>query len=498
METPRAYDLPDAYPEGMVFPPPDIERRNRIYENRRLLYHCEEKYIKTQVTIPEEARFVPFKVGPIIAKVQSNWLWRLGFKMTWGNDDKGQTVSPETKAAAARIVQQTGLMSALKKATQAAVYRGDAYLRATHNPQSFRATEFGVTIDAPNPSSVIPHFQTGNDEAVTALSSYWIETEPIDLLNANATRRRWVNVESIVPGRIVKRRYPLRDGGKLGAVEQEQVMDSEAGNAHALVHVPNGEPEAGYYGVSDIEEVGPYIVSGANALTRMERALNTSLFPKWVVPQSAAKLDEESGEFIIDLSMGEALLRESQDDKFEIISWQGDLVPAAEFVKSLRELMFLITGVSDAALGVGVGAGDAESGVALALRMILTIFETDAKKAAWQAGIEEVIYAAQNIETQQGATYTPAKPTVEIPDTVPKDALRTMELIERATAKGLMEEDEAYALLHPNIDPEDVPEILARIRTSKQAAQAVNPIGQRRNRLAAAANGQQQQEPNAG
>lgn len=133
-----------------------------------------------------------------------------------------------------------------------------------------------------------------------------------------------------------------------------------------------------------------------------------------------------------------------KDSKVENLSLSGDLIASQNYIKETKTAMCEIAGIPETVLG-GASAISNTSGVALQYMNLPLIERTNIKRAATAEGLQRVNKMITYISYTEGLINKPDEMSikdfisneVEMPDTLPKDVLIELQMIQQEMTLGL-------------------------------------------------------------
>ncbi len=236
-----------------------------------------------------------------------------------------------------------------------------------------------------------------------------------------------------------------------------------------MVHIPNGS-----YCQSDYDGLTPLLYAYNGVVTVAYEdyfATRARLLADESLRDSSGNLSQETqviwGNTSSDLSGSEGDLLKAVEGSFGAeghLSYQNDML----------DKILMLAGISPAALGRGI-EGSSVSGTALRLRMIQSLAEANNRRQILQSRFSNLLRMAALLDVYDfgDKKATPwfdadAKPTVELSEGIPVDALESATTAASLLSAGLASREHAVAIAQPQLTEEQVLEEVEKIEGSKE------------------------------
>lgn len=416
------------FKQGDRWPIESVSARNAEYSRLRGIYDGSgQEAWKGELQIQTHWRFVPSDLPRIIVGAIRDWLFKSPIKIEWPED-----TPEETMQAVDRIVRETSLLSSLRTAKEEGSITGDIYMRLGFDVENEASTEYGVLIDFPNPSMIVPEFWEGTQVMVKSLSV--ISIRQYETPSGNT---KYLYVETYSPGEISGEKFLLDEGNTI--VSKEEITPEDPIEEHVatgtesslIFHIQN-RPANKFYGVSDVEVIESPTKQIANRITRKQRVIDFNSAPKLVIPESAMKKreDPETGNVWYEIPT-EVIPLDTTEHSADSVRWLTlalDTESIEADVELFTSIAYHLAGVSPLAIGEDTEGG-VRSGHALEVEMTPMLTLTESIAANFENVLEKVLFAAQELENYMGdAAYPPIKPTVALDVSVPISLKDRMEI----------------------------------------------------------------------
>lgn len=244
-------------------------------------------------------------------------------------------------------------------------------------------------------------------------------------------------------------------------------------NRFLVKHVSNPKPR-GHFGVSDYVDMKSLLYSLNNRFSKVDNVLDKHSDPILAVPEGV--LDENGRVRREAFQMFEIPADGSQ--KPEYITWNANLDSAFKEIDKIVEFLFMFSETSPDVLGLGKGAGAAESGRALKMRLLRTIAKRNRKKLYYNYALKDLIYTAELLSAQnnykasadiKATVKDPQPPTIEWEDGIVNDEVERTQIETMKVESGIQSKKRAIMSLE-GVDDKEADEIIKEITEEGKAA----------------------------
>lgn len=187
-----------------------------------------------------------------------------------------------------------------------------------------------------------------------------------------------------------------------------------------LIHVPNVRHGKDYWGVSDYAGGLDTLFDAANGrISKVSEYLDKHTAPHLIIPEGSnltgpdgnIRVDEIEA-IKVDPEIGKTLPR--------LLTWDGQMVAAYEFLKMIAELIFKFSEISPAVFGEDK-AGSIESGRAMKMRFIRTQAKISRKRMYMDPAVKRVLFLALALNHMHFNGPEPIEPQIIWQDGIPTD-----------------------------------------------------------------------------
>lgn len=207
---------------------------------------------------------------------------------------------------------------------------------------------------------------------------------------------------------------------------------------HLIVHVPNWRIISSWEGISDYYDIDNLFFSINKRMTMVDNVLDKHTDPILMVPPGVLGEDgrpRKKDHRVIEMGDGE-------DGKPEYVVWDASLENAFKHIEKLVEFLYMVGEVSPDVLGLGKGTSD--SGRALKFKLMRTLAKVNRKKRYYDYAIKELIYTAQVLSKNTGAsvngkkvTWEPEIPELNWQDGLPVDEVEQIDIESKSIDAGV-------------------------------------------------------------
>jgi hypothetical protein len=437
------------------FPYEGHEERLRKYEVNRLLLkgnHYDAFRLEAGDPYTERysrLRYIVVNFNGLIAKTSADMLF--GEDVTFLADKNQEFIDG--------VAYESKLETQLLESALTNSALGDAVFKV-------RVTDNMVYIDDVDPAIYYPEINSKNPRKKPESQELcWIET----IVEAKEKKKfliREIHTKGLVETKVhtlekkqgegvfkITGEMDVKDFNKLAGTKYEAKYETKI-DKPTLVHIPNfrysGSLE--WEGVSDFIDIETLAFEMNNRLTKVANILDKHSDPILAVPEGV--LDEEGNvrkEAIGMFEIGE------DGTTPEYIVWNASLENAFKELDKIVEYMMMVSETSPDLLGMGK-QGVAESGRALKMRLIRTLFKVGRKKKYYEQGLKEVFEIAQMLSKENGGVgieyngtmykVKEVEPiTIKWSDGIPNDIQEEIDVVTKRLENETMNREEAIMQL---------------------------------------------------
>jgi len=450
-----------------VWPPAEHEERLARYERNRRIYRGEHFAVFTHPMRGADHDLDPqcYVTANIAAQVSHT-----ASDLLFGEAPRFIADLPEAQRLIDGLVRENDLITQLQRAARGQSYRGDAVFKV-------RWDLGRAVIECARPDSYFPVYDPQDPQRLLSVVVAWLVSEegvrPVGTFwPLRGEPRAVLRMEVHTRGRIENLAFPYRNG-RLGAALDVADVDAEAAplvetgiDEIPLVHIANMQTDdSGPFGLSDYAFFESIQAELNNRLSQVSSVLDKHADPNMIVPLQAL---DTRGSF--KAVSQKAWPLDPGDVRPEYVTWDGQLDAAFREIELLKELFFVVSGVSPTTLGVSRGGASEESGRAIQLRQLRTLKWIENKRAAWTHGLKAMFRIAQKLTLAHSApdpnAGLPSEPVdVQIlwNDGLPTDRTADIEDAVRGVQGGVMSVETGIRLAQ-GLEGEQLAAEEARIR----------------------------------
>lgn len=359
------------------------------------------------------------------------------------------------------FLAECGMGQCLWESGESASALGDDYWKLF-----LRESEDVPVFEAQDPAQVFPKFAGGTTPT---------EIDIHDVIDRDTDRSgsfEIIHIERHFPGTIVNRVVKVNDKNEIvGELSPEDFgldpMVATGVDEMLVIHVPNRRSARSFFGVSDYDKSMALFEEISHRVIRLVTSLDLLADPKFQGPEDYV---DDQGNFMFH---GARYYPRSQDDpEVAPITWDNR---ADMQLATIDHLIGQVLGLTQIWPGLLFPDkfGQADSGRALKLRMMATLWATMRKRKFYSPAIKDLLRIGQRLAEANGRRigFEPREPTIEWHDILPFDALETAQVETIATRGGIRSRRRAVERMNPSLSSEEIDEEIAAIED--QEAQAV-------------------------
>lgn len=230
---------------------------------------------------------------------------------------------------------------------------------------------------------------------------------------------------------------------ELSLLGQPGLLDSQDTKIKSpmLFHVPNWRAGNRYFGISDYFDLMSLFYAINNRISKVDNILDKHSDPILAIP--AEVLDEDGN--VKKSAIGTFVRADDggKENDPSYITWEANLESAFKEIDHLVEMIFMMSETAPGILGMDKN-GQAESGRALKLKLLRTLYKIQRKQLYYTRAIKEMVYSAQllgkawDVEVKgQKLKGDPVMPDVIWRDGLPADMAEMIDNETKALDAGI-------------------------------------------------------------
>lgn len=422
----------------LQFPKNGDKERLRKYDYFDKIYsgdHYDAFSIKGEKNFTDayrRLRYVVANFGGLTSRVVADMLFGENITVDFKNNDTQKWVDG--------LFEQNHLLNQFYESALGNSRRGDDVFKiriGKRNPLQKNAKP-EIIIEQIGPSLYFPEFdktaarnQTTKDVIVNRI------------FNGNKV---YLHKETHIPGEIYSEVYEYNpDSQTIGMTMKPEnfgiaTQEFTKIDRSLVFHVPNVRDATGFWGTSDYADLTPLFFALNNRLTKTDNILDKHSDPILAVPPGV--INEDGSINKVALGMFEVDSDNPGFNKPEYIVWNANLEAAEKQIDKLLELLFMLSEIAPATMGMDKNGGQAESGRALKFKLLATIRKRNRKMRYYDQMIKDMLTTSLELGQAwgikiDGISAQPERATIIWGDGVINDPIEAVETATMRIDAGL-------------------------------------------------------------